>query len=364
MATEVVNVNEFQELARQALPKMYYDFYSGGAEDQHTLRENVEAFRRITIRPRILVDVSRIDTSTTILGYNAAAPIMIAPTSMHKLAHPEGEVATAKAAASCNTIMALSFSSTCTVEEVAASCNAIRFFQLYVYKRRDVSALLVQRAEQNGFKAIIVTVDTPRLGRREADTKNKMVQPQLRNFEGLLSTEVVSDKGSNFVAYTSQNLDDSLCWKEIGWLRSITSLPILIKGVLTREDAIKALEVGVAGIIVSNHGGRQLDDAPATITVLEEVVHAVGGKVPVLLDGGVRRGTDIFKALALGAQAVLVGRPVLYGLAAMGEQGVRRVLDMLKDELELTMALSGCPSLKDITRNHVRTQRDLMQCKL
>ncbi|XP_059641482.1 peroxisomal (S)-2-hydroxyacid oxidase GLO4-like isoform X1 [Cornus florida] len=364
MATEVVNVNEFQELARQALPKMYYDFYSGGAEDQHTLRENVEAFRRITIRPRILVDVSRIDTSTTILGYNTAAPIMIAPTSMHKLAHPEGEVATAKAAASCNTIMALSFSSTCTVEEVAASCNAVRFFQLYVCKRRDMSALLVQKAEQNGFKAIILTVDNPRLGRREADVKNKMVRPQLRNFEGLLSTEVVSDKGSNFAAYTAQNFDDSLCWKEIGWLRSITSLPILIKGVLTREDAIKALEVGVAGIIVSNHGGRQLDFAPASITALEEVIHAVGGKVPVLFDGGVRRGTDIFKALALGAQAVLVGRPVLYGLAAMGEHGVRRVIEMLKDELELTMALSGCPTLKDITRNHVRTQRDLMQCKL
>ncbi|XP_059641483.1 peroxisomal (S)-2-hydroxyacid oxidase GLO4-like isoform X2 [Cornus florida] len=307
MATEVVNVNEFQELARQALPKMYYDFYSGGAEDQHTLRENVEAFRRITIRPRILVDVSRIDTSTTILGYNTAAPIMIAPTSMHKLAHPEGEVATAKAAASCNTIMALSFSSTCTVEEVAASCNAVRFFQLYVCKRRDMSALLVQKAEQNGFKAIILTVDNPRLGRREADVKNKMVRPQLRNFEGLLSTEVVSDKGSNFAAYTAQNFDDSLCWK---------------------------------------------------------VIHAVGGKVPVLFDGGVRRGTDIFKALALGAQAVLVGRPVLYGLAAMGEHGVRRVIEMLKDELELTMALSGCPTLKDITRNHVRTQRDLMQCKL
>ncbi|XP_059639736.1 peroxisomal (S)-2-hydroxyacid oxidase GLO3-like isoform X2 [Cornus florida] len=307
MATEVVNVNEFQELARQALPKMYYDFYTGGAEDQHTLRENVEAFRRITIRPRILVDVSRIDISTTILGYNTAAPIMIAPTAMHKLAHPEGEVATAKAAASCNTIMALSFSSTCTVEEVAASCNAVRFFQLYVYKRRDVSALLVQRAEQNGFKAIILTVDTPRLGRREADIKNKMVQPQLRNFESLFSTEVVSDKGSNFIAYAAQTLDDSLCWK---------------------------------------------------------VVHAVGGKVPVLFDGGVRRGTDIFKALALGAQAVLVGRPVLYGLAAMGEHGVRRVIEMLKDELELTMALSGCPTLKAITRKHVRTQRELMQCKL
>ncbi|KAA8540339.1 hypothetical protein F0562_024742 [Nyssa sinensis] len=343
---------------------MYYEYYAGGAEDQHTLRENVEAFRRIIIRPRILVDVSRIDMSTTILGYKISAPIMIAPTALHKLAHPEGEVATAKAAAACNTIMALSFMSTCTVEEVASSCNAVRFFQLYVYKRRDVSAVLVKRAERNGFKAIILTVDAPRLGRREADIKNKMIQPQLKNFEGLLSTEVVSDNGSNIEAFVSGTFDASLCWKDIEWLRSITSLPILIKGALTHEDALKAMEVGVNGIVVSNHGARQLDYVPASITVLEEVVHAVGGRIPVLFDGGVRRGTDIFKALALGAQAVLVGRPVIYGLAAKGEYGVRRVIEMLKDELELTMALSGCPTVKDIMRSHVRTEQDRLQCRL
>ncbi|CAL5355656.1 hypothetical protein CsSME_00007980 [Camellia sinensis var. sinensis] len=173
MASEPVNVNEFQELARRAVPKMYFDFYNGGAEDQHTLRENMEAFRRITFQPRVLVDVSRIDMSTTILGYPTSAPIMIAPTGLHKLARAEGEVATARAAAACNTIMAMSFSADCTVEEVASSCNAIRFFQTYVYKRRDVTAVLVQRAERNGFKAIMLTVDTPRLGRREADIKNK-----------------------------------------------------------------------------------------------------------------------------------------------------------------------------------------------
>ncbi|CAK9150098.1 unnamed protein product [Ilex paraguariensis] len=364
MAAELVNVNEFQELARQALPKMYYDFYSGGAEDQHTLRENVEAFHRIIIRPRILVDVRRIDMSTTILGYHTSAPIMIAPTAMHKLAHPEGEVATARAAAACNTIMALSFTSTCTVEEVASSCNAIRFFQLYVYKRRDISALMVQRAEKNGFKAIILTVDTPRLGRREADIKNKMIVPQLKNLEGLLLAEVVSEKGSNLEAFASQTQDASLCWKDIAWLKSITNLPILIKGVLTREDAIKSLEVGVAGIVVSNHGARQLDYVPASITALEEVVLAVQGKIPILFDGGVRRGTDIFKALALGAQAILIGRPIIYGLAAKGEYGVRRVIEMLKDELELTMALSGCCTLKDISRSHVRTEHERRQCRL
>ncbi|KAJ9691881.1 hypothetical protein PVL29_011138 [Vitis rotundifolia] len=306
MAAEPVNVNEFQELARQALPKMYYDFFAGGAEDQHTLRENVEAFSRITFQPRILVDVSKIDMSTTILGYKISSPIMIAPTSLQKLAHPEGEIATARAAAACNTIMVLSFMATCTVEEVASSCNAVRFLQLYVFKRRDISAQVVQKAERYGFKAIVLTVDTPRLGRREADIKNRMVSPQLKNFEGLLTTDISNDKGSSLEALASEIYDASLSWKDIEWLTSITNLPILIKGVLTCEDAIKAVEVGVSGIIVSNHGARQLDYVPATISALEEVVRAVGGRVPVLLDGGVRRGTDVFKALALGAQAVLV----------------------------------------------------------
>ncbi|KAK6284284.1 hypothetical protein POUND7_003236 [Theobroma cacao] len=332
MAAEPVNVNEFRELARRALPKMYYDFYSGGAEDQHTLKENEEAFGKIIILPRILRDVSGIDLSTTVLGYNISMPVMIAPTGMHKLANPAGEIATAKAASACKTIM--------------------------VYKRRDISAKLVQRAENNGYKAIVLTADSPRLGRREADIKNKLVVPQPKNLEGLLSTKSVSDGGSGLEALARGTLDPSFCWEDIRWLKSITNLPILIKGVLTHEDAIKALEVGVAGIIVSNHGARQLDYSPATISVLEEVVHAVGGKVPVFLDGGVRRGTDIFKAVALGAQAVLVGRPVLYGLAAKGEYGVRQVLEMLMDELEITMALSGCSSVKEITRSHVRTKHE------
>ncbi|BBG98767.1 Aldolase-type TIM barrel family protein [Prunus dulcis] len=316
---------------RQALPKMYYDFYTGGAEDQHTLKENVAAFRRIMLRPRVLVDVSRLDMSTTILGYKISAPIMIAPTAMHQLAHPEGLNLPPGESSSCvqhhNDF----------VEHVylhrGGGC-----FQLQcssVLKRRDISAQIVHRVEKNGYKAIVLTVDTPRLGRREADIKNRMVAPQLRNFEGLLSTEVDTDKGSNLEALTKES--------DIGWLKSITNLPILIKGVLTHENARKAVEVGVAGIVVSNHGARQLDYTPATISVLEEVVHAVGGRVPVLFDGGVRRGTDVFKALALGAQAVLVGRPVVYGLAANGERGVRRVIEMLKDEFELTMALSGCP---------------------
>ncbi|KAF5186887.1 L-lactate dehydrogenase [Thalictrum thalictroides] len=364
MAAEPVNVTEFQELAKQALPKMFYDFYSGGAEDQYTLRKNIEAFSRIMFQPRVLVDVSCINLSTTILGYKISSPIMVAPTAMHKFAHPEGEIATARAAAACKTIMVLSFRSTCTVEEVASSCNAIRFFQLYVYRRRDISALLVQRAERCGYKAIVLTADCPRTGRREADIKNKMISPQLKNFEGLLSAEVVSEKGSKLAAFANGAFDPSLSWKDIAWLKSITNLPILIKGVLTAENAVKAVEVGVAGIIVSNHGGRQLDYVPATISVLEEVVQAVGGRIPVLFDGGIRRGTDVFKALALGAQAVLIGRPVIFGLAAKGEYGVRRVIEMLRDELELTMTLCGCRSVKEITRSYVRTERDSLRSLL
>ncbi|KAL9224206.1 hypothetical protein vseg_000268 [Gypsophila vaccaria] len=364
MAAEPVNVNEFQELARRALPKMHYDYFAGGAEDEHTLRENMKAFSRIIIRPRILIDVSRISLSTRVLGHDISSPIMIAPTAYHKLAHPEGEIATAKAAAACKTIMVLSLGSTSSLEEVSSCCDAVRFFQLYVYKDRKLATWLVQRAERSGYKAIVLTVDTPRLGRREADIKNRMVGPQMKNLEGFISTEVVSDKGSGLEAFANSTLDPTLSWKDIDWLRAITKLPILIKGILTHEDATKAVEVGVDGIVVSNHGARQLDYTPATISALEEVVQAVGGKIPVLFDGGVRRGTDIFKALALGAQAVLVGRPIVFALAANGENGVKSVLGMLQNELELTMALAGCPSIKDITRNHVTTDTDKLRSLL
>ncbi|XP_028243356.1 (S)-2-hydroxy-acid oxidase GLO1-like isoform X3 [Glycine soja] len=336
----ITNVNEYEAIAKEKLPKMVYDYYASGAEDQWTLKENQNAFSRILFRPRILVDVSKIDLTATVLGFKISMPIMIAPTAMQKMAHPEGELATARAASAAGTIMTLSSWATSSVEEVASTGPDIRFFQLYVFKDRNVAAQLVRRAERAGFKAIALTVDTPILGRREADIKNRFALPShlvLKNFEGL----------------DLRKLD-----KDIQWLQTITSLPILLKGVLTAEDTRIAVQAGVAGIIVSNHGARQLDYVPATIMALEEVVKAAQGRIPVFLDGGIRRGTDVFKALALGAAGVFIGRPVLFSLAADGEAGVRKVLQMLRDEFELTMALSGCRSLKEITRDHVVTEWD------
>ncbi|PIN04061.1 Glycolate oxidase [Handroanthus impetiginosus] len=357
----ITNVMEYEAIAREKLPKMVYDFYASGAEDQWTLHENRSAFSRILFRPRILIDVSNIDTTTTILGFEISMPIMVAPTAMQKMAHPEGELATARATSAAGTIMTLSLSGTCSVEEVASTGPGTRFFQLYVIEDRNVVRQLVRRAEKAGFKAIAVTVDRPRLGRREADIKNRFTLPSyltIKNFEGLDLATIDRTNDSGFATYVGYQFDRSLNWKDLKWLQTITKLPILVKGVLTAEDASLAVQEGIAGIIVSNHGARQLDYVPATIMALEEVVKAVQGRVPVFLDGGVRRGTDVFKALALGASGVFIGRPVVFALAADGEAGVRKVLQMLHDEFELTMALSGCRSIKEITRAHVMTPWD------
>uniref|UniRef100_A0A0E0I3N5 (S)-2-hydroxy-acid oxidase n=1 Tax=Oryza nivara TaxID=4536 RepID=A0A0E0I3N5_ORYNI len=377
-----VNVREYQELAKKALPKMAYDYINGGAEDEHTLRENIAAYTRIILRPRVLVDVSKIDMSTTLLGYTMRSPIIVAPTGGHKLAHPEGEKATARAAASCNAIMVLSFSSSCKIEDVASSCNAIRFYQLYVYKNRNVSATLVRRAESCGFKALLLTVDTPMLEKGifyPASISNRIytaieignlapqtTQSEIRSIGDLNSVPLgtTQTNGSQLERFARATLDPSLSWKDIEWLKSITSMPIFLKGIVTAEDARRAVEAGVAGVIVSNHGARQLDYAPATIAALEEVVRAVAGAVPVLVDGGIRRGTDVFKALALGARAVMVGRPVFFGLAARGEAGARHVIEMLNGELEVAMALCGCRSVGEITRSHVMTEGDRIRSLL
>eukprot|EP00271_Cylindrocystis_brebissonii_P013184 TRINITY_DN32815_c0_g1_i1.p1 TRINITY_DN32815_c0_g1~~TRINITY_DN32815_c0_g1_i1.p1 ORF type:complete len:373 (+),score=99.13 TRINITY_DN32815_c0_g1_i1:129-1247(+) len=363
----VTNVTELQVIAKSKLPKQNYDYYASGAEDEWTLQENRKAFERILFRPRILIDVTKVDMSTSILGYRLSMPIMLAPTAMQRMAHPEGELATARAAASFNTAMVLSSWATSSVEEVSSVGPGLRFFQLYVYKDRNVVRQLVQRAERAGFKAIALTVDTPRLGRREADIKNRFVLPAgltLKNFEGLDMGKMDAAADSGLAAYVAGQIDRSLSWKDVQWLQSITTMPIFVKGVLTGEDAKLAVKYGADGIIVSNHGARQLDYVPATISCLEEVVHAVEGRVPVFLDGGVRRGTDVLKALALGAKGVFVGRPVLWGLATAGEAGVKKVLQMLHDELELAMALAGCTKVADIQRHHVQTEAERIRAAI
>ncbi|KAG6545200.1 hypothetical protein Mapa_013312 [Marchantia paleacea] len=359
----ITNVSEYEEVAKQKLPKMVYDYYASGAEDQWTLKENRHAFERIRFRPRILIDVTNVDTSTTILGHRVSMPIMVAPTAMQRMAHPEGELATARAVASHDTIMTLSSWATSSVEEVASTGPGVRFFQLYVYKDRNVVAQLVRRAEKAGFTAIALTVDTPILGRREADIKNRFSLPPhltLKNFEGLDLGQMEKTQDSGLATYVAGQIDKSLSWKDVKWLQSITSMPILVKGVITAEDTKLAIQCGCAGIIVSNHGARQLDYVPATISALEEVVKAAQGKVPVFLDGGVRRGTDALKALALGASGVFVGRPVLWGLASEGETGVKKVLQMLREEFQLAMALAGATKVSDITRAHVQTEQERM----
>ncbi|KAL6651406.1 hypothetical protein ACP70R_010331 [Stipagrostis hirtigluma subsp. patula] len=347
MVLVITNVCNYKELAKQKLPRMVYDYYASGAEDQWTLRENREAFSRIQFRPRVLVDVSHVDMSTSVLGYNISMPIMIAPTALHKMAHPEGELASART---------LSSWSSYSIEDVNSTGPGIRFFQLSVYKDRNLVQQLIRRAEKAGYKAIVLTVDASLLGRREADVKNRFTLPQnvvLKSFEGLDLGNMDKMNGSALAAYyVASQVDRSLSGKDMKWLQTITSLPILVKGILTAEDTRIAIEYGAAGIIVSNHGGRQLDYAPATISCLEEVVREAKGRVPVFLDGGIRRGTDVFKALALGASGVFVNRSA----AVDGEAGVRNALQMLRDELEVAMSLSGCTSLKEITRGHVSTE--------
>ncbi|XP_016181044.2 peroxisomal (S)-2-hydroxy-acid oxidase GLO1 isoform X2 [Arachis ipaensis] len=357
MENQITNVNEYEAIAKQKLPKMVYDFYASGAEDQWTLKENRDAFSRILFRPRILIDVSKVDMTTRILGFNISMPIMIAPTGMQKLAHPQGECAIARAASAANTIMTLSTMSNYSFEEVASTGPGIRFFQLYMFKDRNLVTQLVRRAERAGFKAVVLTADRPFIGRREDDIKNGFRLPPnvtLKNFEGLDFGE--KNKAGSSVSQTRRHIDPSLNWKDVKWLQTITSLPIVVKGVLTAEDARIAVQAGVAGIIVSNHGARQLDYVPAPIMVLEEIVKAVEGRIGVFVDGGIRRGTDVYKALALGASSVFIGRAVVFSLAAEGEGGVRKVLKMLRDELQLTMALCGSPSLKHISRHHIFTR--------
>jgi len=361
MPEDPVSLLDFEALAREALSREAYDYYAGGAQDEVTLRENRAAYDRVSLAYRVLVDVSRRDLTTSVLGQPVAMPILVAPTAFHRLATPEGELATARAAGAAGTVMILSTLSTSPIEAVVAAASGPIWFQLYVYRDRKATEGLVRRAEAAGCGALVLTVDAPLIGRRERDVRNRFSLPPGLAVANLLAEgygevlPVPADSG--LAAYVSTFLDPSLTWRDVAWLRSITELPIVVKGIVRPDDALRAAEAGAAGIVVSNHGGRQLDTAPATLDVLPEIADALaahGHRIEVLMDGGVRRGTDVLKALALGAKAVLVGRPVLWGLAAGGEEGAARVLRLLRDELDLAMALAGAPTVADVTRDLVR----------
>ncbi|KAJ1999681.1 Hydroxyacid oxidase 1 [Coemansia sp. RSA 2322] len=351
-------LDDFERHAERTLDRNALDYYRSGAQDMVTVRENRRAFDRLCIRPRVLRDVSSVSTVTRLLDHSVASPICIAPTAMQRMAHPEGELATARAAERRATCMVLSSWSTASIEDVAHASAGLKWLQLYVYKDRETTRRLIERAQDSGFAAIALTVDTPELGRRLPDIRNRFRLPPhltMANFSSADKAQVGgSEEGnSGLAAYVASQIDPSLSWADVAWVKSIARVPVLLKGILTAEDARLAVQAGVDGVIVSNHGGRQIDSVPSTIAVLEEVFCAVNGAIPVFLDGGVRRGTDVFKALALGARAVFLGRPVLWALHYKGEDGVTEMLDLINEELRLAMALAGCASIADITRQHV-----------
>lgn len=353
-----LNIDEYERAARSLLSPMVYDYIAGGAADEVTLRGNRAAFDRWRLLPRVLRGVDRADLQTTVLGHDTGLPILIAPTGFHRLVHDEGELATARAAHRADTIYTLSTASTYAIEEVAAHAGAW-WFQLYIYVDRAITRDLVQRAEASGAHALVVTVDTTVLGRREADERNRFTLPEgvtFANFTDVTHRHLPSlESGSGLAKYTTSGMtfDPTIHWRDLDWLASITSLPILPKGILAADDARIAMDHGAGGVIVSNHGGRQLDTAVATLDALSAIVDAVGQQGEVLLDGGVRRGTDVLKALALGARAVMIGRPVLWGLASGGEAGVSHLFDLLRNELATAMVLCGAATIADITRSLV-----------
>jgi isopentenyl diphosphate isomerase/L-lactate dehydrogenase-like FMN-dependent dehydrogenase len=350
---EPLNVLDFERLAEASLEPGAFGYYAGGAGDEHALAGNVEAWRRLRLRPRVLVDVSAVTTETTVLGTPVSMPLLVAPTAIQRLAHADGEEGMARAAAAAGTIMCLSTIATATPADVAAAApGAPRWFQLYVFRDRGVTRALVAEAAEHGYGAIVLTVDAPRLGRRERDFRTAFRVPEeivvpsyaaaLGAWEGATPLELLGA------------IDPALTWDDLDEIRALSELPLVLKGIQTAEDAALACERGIDAIVVSNHGGRQLDAVAPTAELLPEIVEAVAGRIEVYVDGGIRRGSDVVKALGLGARAVLAGRPPLWGLACDGEAGARRVLELLRAEIELALALCGCASPAAVTPSHVR----------
>ncbi|XP_073752154.1 2-Hydroxyacid oxidase 2 isoform X2 [Callorhinus ursinus] len=334
----LVCLTDFQAYAQEHLSKSTWDFIEGGADECFTRDDNMAAFKKIRLRPRYLRDVQEVDTRTAVQGEEITAPIGIAPTGFHCLVWPDGEMSTARAAQAAGICYITSTYASCPFEDIAATApRGLKWFQLYMQPDRQLNKQLVQRAESLGFKALVITVDAPKIGNRRRDFRN-----QLNLKMNLLLKDLRSPKERYSMPYFQMSpIDSSFCWNDLSWLQSISRLPIILKGILTKEDAELAVKHNVHGIIVSNHGGRQLDDVPASIDALTEVVAAVKGKLEVYLDGGIRTGNDVLKALALGAKCVFLGRPVLWGLAYKGEHGVEEVLNLIKNEFHTSMTLTG-----------------------
>jgi isopentenyl diphosphate isomerase/L-lactate dehydrogenase-like FMN-dependent dehydrogenase len=339
-------IADFEARAAELLDEGPHGYYAGGACDELTLRDNVDAWRRLAIRPRVLVDVSERDPGTVVLGRRRPHPIFVAPTAYHGLAHSDGERATARAAAAAGAVFCLSSLATASPAEVAeAAPSAQRWLQLYVFRDRGVSDELVRAAAEHGYEAIVVTVDLPVLGIRDRDVRSQYAIPDAI---AAPSIGALGRTGEFSMLEIGELIDPSLTWVDIERLAERSELPVMVKGVLTPEDARLAVEHGLAGVVVSNHGGRQLDTVPAGADALPAIAEAVGDRIDILVDGGIRRGTDVLKALALGARAVMVGRPLIWGLAVGGEPGARAVLDLLTAEFDIALALSGVPRASEL----------------
>jgi L-lactate dehydrogenase (cytochrome) len=375
----VISIEDLRALARRRLPDVVFDYVDGGAEGEVTLRENRRAFDAVTFRPRQAVAVPRCDLRTRVLGFDLALPALLAPVGYSRLMHPSGEVAAARAAGSAGTAYVLSTVSGYRLEEVKAATSGPVWYQLYLVGGREAAEAGIERARAAGFSALVITIDTPVVGMRESELRHGAVQllgpkpvaklpflPQLLTRPGWLAgflldggvhelpNIVIPAHGPMALVEARMGLvRAAFSWDDMRWIRAVWPGPILFKGVLTGEDARRALDEGAAAVIVSNHGGRQLDGAPASLRALLEVVRAVNGRAEVLIDGGIRRGSDIIKAICLGARAVLVGRAYVYGLGAAGEAGVARALQILRADLERTLTLLGCPSISGLDRSYV-----------
>ena len=342
---KLLNVSDYERAAAELLADGPYGYFAGGANDELTLAENVAAYKHWLLRPRVLVDVSETSTATTVLGREVAMPILVAPVAFQRVLHPEGEVAMGRAVAGAGTVMCVSTLATSTWEEIGET-GVPRWFQLYVPRDPKIAAEVAAGAAEAGFSALVLTVDTPVLGRRERDHRTGFSIEHLLGLEWMRAAELTPHSAFD-------SMSAAVTWRDVERFASLSGLPVVLKGVVTAEDGRLACENGAAAVVVSNHGGRQLDGAAATIDSLPEVAEAVDGRIEVLVDGGIRRGSDVVKALALGARAVLVGRAPLWGLAVGGEEGAARVLELLRAELRLALQLTGCRSPAEVTRSHV-----------